>query len=442
MKAEELDDLLTRGVATFVDPNGTFKEKLLKKIKGEDVGEIIIKFGVDPTRPDLHLGHAVVLQKLRKFQNIGCKVVFLVGDFTASIGDPTGKSKVRPEIEQKEVEANMESYLSQVGKILSTDPQVFSWIRNSDWFYSVTDLEGGSFAEKSQLYENTRMQKTHLGKTAVHGVTLRGLLWMLKHITQAQLIERDMFQERIKEGRPLFMHEMLYPVLQGIDSDVLYKIYGDCSMEIGGTDQTFNMLMGREVMRASSQPEQAVMSMDILVGTDGKEKMSKSLDNYIGISEDPTNIFGKIMSIPDTVILNYYKLCTSADAKRVEEIEKKLKDAKTNPRDIKLNLAEEIVSIYHGSQNATKARDVFIATFQKKEIPDEVEKITAKNEELLSELLVRAEILSSKSEWRRLVDEGAVKLLKEGGEEKITDFNKPAAPGVYKIGKRRFVQVD
>ena len=236
---------------------------------------------------------------------------------------------------------------------------------------------------------------------------------------------------------------MLYPVLQGIDSDILYKIYGDCSMEIGGTDQTFNMLMGREVMRASGEPEQAVMSMDILVGTDGKEKMSKSLDNYIGINEEPTNIFGKIMSIPDTIILNYYKLCTSADTKRIEEVEKKLKDTKTNPRDIKLTLAEEIVSIYHGSQEAIKARDTFIATFQKKEIPDDREKIAAKKRELLSELLVRAEIVASKSEWRRLVDEGAVKLLKEGGvEEKITDFNKPASPGIYKIGKRRFIQVD
>ncbi|MFA6078071.1 MAG: tyrosine--tRNA ligase [Candidatus Paceibacterota bacterium] len=441
---EKINDLLSRGVATLVDPNGKLKEKLLKKTKGEDVGEIIIKFGVDPTRPDLHLGHAVVLQKLRKFQEIGCKVVFLVGDFTASIGDPTGKSKVRPEIEQKEVEENMETYMNQVGKILLTDPNVFSWIRNSDWFYTITDLAGeGTFITKATTYENSRMQKTHLGKTKIQGITLQGLIWTLKHITYSQLIERDMFQDRIKEGRPLYMHEMLYPVLQGVDSFALYNIYGDCSLEIGGTDQTFNMLMGREVMKANKQPEQAVMSLEILVGTDGKEKMSKSLDNYIGITEEPNNIFGKIMSIPDSSILNYYKLCTSADMLRLKDLENKLKSFDTNPRDIKLDLAEEVVAIYHGAKAATSAREAFVSTFQKKEIPDDVEEIKMKAGELFSDLLLRAKIVASKSEWRRLVDEGAVKKLEEGGgEEKISNATEVAVPGVYKIGKRRFIKVN
>ncbi len=455
IEEQKIDDLLSRGVASFIDPEGKFKEKLLKKAKGEYPGDIIIKFGVDPTRPDLHLGHAVVLQKLRKFQDLGCKVVFLVGDFTAAIGDPTGKSKVRPEIEQEQVEANMKTYLDQVGKILSTDAKVFSWIRNSDWFIGVSDLipkEGlnlsawgrlinpTSFLGKALLYEKTRMQVTHLKKENILGVTLRSIFWTLKHITHAQLIERDMFQGRLKEEQALYMHEMLYPVLQGVDSFAIYYIYGACDLEIGGTDQTFNMLMGRTVMKVNKQPEQAVISMDILVGTDGKEKMSKSLDNYIGVTDEPRNIFGKVMSIPDIAILNYYELCTSADSKRLEEIKKKLENSNINPRDIKLELAQEIVFMYHGQKEATAATESFIATFQKKEIPEDIEEIIGVGN--LGVLLKLKGIVSSMTDWRRLVSEGAVKRLKEGGvEEKITNDAELATPGTYKIGKRRFVRI-
>ncbi|OHA80427.1 MAG: hypothetical protein A3D51_03355 [Candidatus Yonathbacteria bacterium RIFCSPHIGHO2_02_FULL_44_14] len=454
---ERMENLFTRGVASFVDPSSKFKEKLLKKAKGEISEEVIIKFGVDPTRPDLHLGHAVVLHKLRKFQDLGCKVVFLVGDFTASIGDPTGKSKVRPMVEQKEIEENMETYLRQVSKILLTTSQVFSWIRNSDWFYGVSDMlpkEGlnldfwgrginpSSFLGKAFLYEKTRMQVRDLKKQEAIGVTLRGLFWTLGRITHAQLIERDMFQNRLNEGNSLFIHEMLYPVLQGIDSFALYNIYNGCDLEIGGTDQTFNMLMGREVMKINKQPEQAVMSIDILVGTEGKEKMSKSLDNYISINDEPRDMFGKVMSIPDTVILNYYQLCTSADKERLKGIEVKLKDPKINPRDIKLDLAEEIVAIYHGADNALGVREAFLATFQKKEIPEGIEEIRTNEGEILADLLVRSKAVSSKSDWRRLVEEGAVKRLREAGsEEKIVNYLEVATPGVYKIGKRRFVKI-
>ncbi|MFZ2303737.1 MAG: tyrosine--tRNA ligase [Minisyncoccia bacterium] len=452
MTVEEIDDLLTRGVATFVDPRGQFKEKLLK-----NPSEVIIKFGIDPTRPDIHLGHAVILQKLRKFQNLGCKVVFLVGDFTARIGDPTGKSKVRPEIEQKEIEENMQTYLVQVGKILSTESKVFSWIRNSDWFYSISDLapkenaaniqcEGReyppiSFVAKAVHYTDTRMQLQLNDKNYAESFSIFNLLWILKHITYAHLVERDMFQERIKNGQPLHMNEMIYPVLQGVDSEIIYKFYGACDLEIGGTDQTFNMLMGRDVMKAHKQlPEQAVMSIDILVGTDGKEKMSKSLDNYIGITDEPQNMFGKVMSIPDTAIANYYKLCTTAEPNRIEDVGKKLKDSNVNPRDVKLDLAEEIVSMYHGRENAIAAREAFLSTFQKKEIPEDIVEI--KREGKMGELLKSKEVVSSITEWRRLVDEGAVKrLIEDGKEEKITDFTVEATPGVYKIGKRRFVKI-
>src|SRR3989338_3720860 len=366
---ERMENLFTRGVASFVDPSSKFKEKLLKKAKGEISEDVIIKFGVDPTRPDLHLGHAVVLHKLRKFQDLGCKVVFLVGDFTASIGDPTGKSKVRPMVEQKEIEENMETYLRQVSKILLTTSQVFSWIRNSDWFYGVSDMlpkEGlnldfwgrginpSSFLGKAFLYEKTRMQVRDLKK----------------------------------------------------------------------------------------QEEQAVMSIDILVGTEGKEKMSKSLDNYISINDEPRDMFGKVMSIPDTVILNYYQLCTSADKERLKGIEVKLKDPKINPRDIKLDLAQEIVAIYHGADNALGVREAFLATFQKKEIPEGIEEIRTNEGEILADLLVRSKAVSSKSDLRRLVEEGAVKRLREAGaEEKIVNYLEVATPGVYKIGKRRFVKI-
>jgi len=455
-KGDEIGDILTRGVATFVDPVGKFKEKLAKKAKGEDVGEIIIKFGVDPTRPDIHLGHAVVFRKLRQFQDLGCKVIFLIGDFTVAIGDPTGKSKVRPEIAQKEVEKNVATYLAQVGKILKTDdPKVFSWIKNSDWFVNPMDIlvpenfkmeingqkvPPSSTLAKAAVFDSTRMQMTHLGKKGAVNIDLVNFLWNLKHITESQLIQRDMFQDRLKSGNPLFMHEMMYPVLQGLDSVCIYKVYGGCDMEIGGTDQTFNMLMGREVMKANGQPEQAVMSMEILVGTDGKEKMSKSLDNYIGITDEPNDMLGKVMSINDNSIVNYYELCTLATPDRTKEIKEELKKGKTNPRDIKLALAEEIVATYHGKDKAVAAREAFINTFQKKEIPDDVVEIKG-NDALLGDILHAEEIVESKTEWRRLIDRGAVKRLGDKGEQKIIDPKVRATPGVYKIGKKRFIKI-
>ncbi len=458
---KEIDDILTRGVGSFIDPQGEFRKKLLKKAKGEYSGEIIIKFGIDPTRPDIHLGHAVVLRKLRQLQDLGCKVIFLVGDFTTQIGDPTGKSKLRPELDQKEIEANVNTFIAQIGGALSLDPAVFSWIRNSDWFYTVSDLilEDGSFENKAKVFWDTRMQNTHLHKNWAFNVTFLDVLRTLRQVTHAQLIERDMFQERLKKGGALYMHEMLYPVLQGIDSKIICQIYGGCDLEIGGTDQTFNMLMGREVMKMNNQPEQAVMSLEILVGTDGKEKMSKSLDNYISITDDPKNMFGKIMSIPDKAIVNYYELCTTEPEEKIKEIKDKLGNKKNiierilsiikretttsgiNPRDIKRDLAEKIVSLYHGHEKAVLAKEAFASTFQKKEIPEEVDEIKADEGELLVDALLKAKIVSSKTDFRHLVEEGAIKLLSEEEGEKISDLKAGAIPGVYKIGKKRFVKI-
>lgn len=452
----DLDELFSRGVGTFVDPDNVFRDKLEKKIKGEYDGEIIIKFGVDPTRPDIHLGHAVVFRKLRQFQDLGCKVIFLVGDFTAQIGDPTGKSKVRPEISIAEISANMKTFLDQVGKVLTTDPKTFSWITNSDWFTSIMDinvdpssrieldgkkLEPNSTLSKTVVYENTRLQKTQLKKNVIQSVSLARFISILRKITHSQLMARDMFQDRVKKGEELYMHEMMYPVLQGIDSAVLAQIYGACDMEVGGTDQTFNMLVGRDVMKMSKQPEQAVLSLEILPGLDGVEKMSKSLDNYVAITDAPSDMFGKIMSIPDSIIAKYFELVTYTPLKEVEKIEKEINGGKTNPRDLKLRLAHEVVSIYHGEHSAKEAEEDFVETFSNKSVPKDVETVKAAAGAELAEILISQGVVKSKSEWRRLVESGAVSNMEPG--------KKIESPGIeldealtLRVGKHRFIRIE
>lgn len=487
LKKEEnkIDELLTRGVGEFIDPDGTFRKKLETSPE-----KIVIKFGVDPTRPDIHLGHAVVLRKLRKFQDLGCKVIFLVGDFTALIGDPTGKNKIRPELSQMQISSNMETYVKQIPKILKIEPidnddknkeiirdangfivdsPWFSWMRNSDWFFNVTDItrEGASekaltvdkalavknekgqvfelspnsFFHKAVVFENTRMQKL-IHKSQIKTVSLINFLAVLRLVSHSQLIERDMFQQRINKGEPLFMHEMLYPVAQGIDSSLISDIYGACDLEVGGTDQTFNMIMGRRVMEIAEKRKneiQAVLSFKLLEGTDGTEKMSKSMDNYIGITDEPNDMYGKVMSIPDSSISNYFELCTNTSLSEVEEIKKKLKDDSVNPKDLKMELAKQIVEIYHGKEKANEAEEAFVKTFQKKEIPDEMVELRGDSTSLM-DVLVQNKNLSSKSEFRRLVKEGAVTNLESG--EKITDPDFiPKAGQSFKIGKKTFIKI-
>lgn len=448
---KEIDEIFLRGVGDFIDPNEVFRKKLKT-----DPKNVVIKFGVDPTRPDIHLGHAVVLRKLRQFQDLGCKVVFLIGDYTAQIGDPTGKSKVRPEIEQKEIEINMKTYLEQVGKILKQDKEVFSWIRNSDWFTAINDIgaplgqklkwtsPGGKIIDginanstvgKSLIFEKTRMQRKNF-----FVVTLKSFLWTLKHITHARLIKRDLFQERMKKEEELYLHEMMYPVLQGIDSYALEHIYGSCDLEVGGTDQLFNMLVGRDVLEMNKKSPQAVLAFKLLEGIDGKEKMSKSLDNYISIKDEPSDMYGKIMSIPDSSIVNYLELCTFTPLYDIEEIKKKLKKGSVNPKDIKMDLAKQIVAIYHGEDKAKKAEESFVNTFQKKEIPEEMEELKLKEGESLMNILVETKILSSRGDFRRLVEEGAITEL--GENKKIKDVNLIPKSGMkFKIGKKKFVKI-
>lgn len=471
-EAESLiSEILERGVGTFVDPDGSFRKKLIAKAKGEYTKDIIVKFGMDPTRPDIHLGHAVVLRKLRQMQDIGCKIVFLIGDFTTLIGDPTGKSKVRPELDFETVAKNMTTYLDQVDKILLVerdgsgaivDSPLFSWMRNSDWFFNVTDIsvEGASkhaltikdettgnlievpstsFVAKAAVFENTRMQKSFLGRTTTHTVSVVNLLSVLRKITNAQLLERDMFQDRINSNTPLFMHEMLYPVAQGIDSELIALIYGSCDLEVGGTDQTFNLLMGRKVMEMTGKEPQAVLSFSLLVGTDGKEKMSKSLDNYIAVTDEPKDMFGKIMSLPDALLPSYFELCTFTPMEEVGKIIAGLTSGKSHPKELKMQLAQQIVEIYHGRANGEAARKAFVDTFQNKGLPDDIPEIKTAKGTLLAEILLEAAQVASKSEFRRLVDEGAIRI---GGEEKIEDpFYKVNDDLVLKIGKHRFVKI-
>lgn len=452
----KIESLFTRGVAELIDPEGKFQAKVVEKAAGRYPKDIIIKFGVDPTRPDIHLGHAVVFRKLREFQDLGCKVVFLIGDFTAQIGDPTGKSKVRPELEQKEVEANMKTFIDQVSRILLTEPHNFSWIRNSDWYTAVTDLvlppgakvksellgevEANTMVGKALVYENTRMQKTYLKKVEITAITLRSLVWTLRHITHGRLIQRDFFQERLRAGEELYLHELLYPVLQGIDSNVLARIYDTCDLEIGGTDQTFNMLVGRDVMRINHQEPQAVLALRLLTGLDGHEKMSKSSDNYIAITDAPELMYGKVMSLPDKSLQEYFELCTYASLNELAEIKERLADSQINPRDLKMRLAHEIVAIYHGERSAVGAEESFVNTFSKKIIPEDLPTVEAKRGEKLADVLLRGKIIKSKSDFRRLLDEGAIHDLETG--QSVSD------PEVLvknnwklKIGKKRFVKI-
>ncbi len=466
-----ISEILERGVGTFVDPDGSFRKKLIAKAKGEYPKDIIVKFGMDPTRPDIHLGHAVVLRKLRQMQDIGCKIVFLIGDFTTLIGDPTGKSKVRPELDFETVAKNMTTYLDQVDKILLVerdadgaivDSPLFSWSRNSDWFFNVTDVsvEGASknaltikdeatgnllevpstsFVAKAAVFENTRMQKSFLGRKTTHTVSVVNLLSVLRKITYAQLLERDMFQDRINSNTPLFMHEMLYPVAQGIDSELIALIYGSCDLEVGGTDQTFNLLMGRKVMEMTGKEPQAVLSFTLLVGTDGKEKMSKSLDNYIAVTDEPKDMFGKIMSLPDSLLQSYFELCTFTPMEEVGKIISGLTSGKIHPKELKMQLAQQIVEIYHGRAEGESARKAFVDTFQNKGLPEEMLELKTTKGALLADVLLGAAQVASKSEFRRLIEEGAIRV---GGEEKIHDsFFKVSDSMVLKIGKHRFVRI-
>ena len=360
-----------------------------------------IKLGCDPSRPDLHLGHSIVLRKLKEFQDLGHQVVFIIGDYTGMIGDPSGKSKTRPALSSEEVKKNAESYFEQVGKILDVKKTEIRY--NSEWFAKLN---------------------------------FEDILKLLSKFTVARILERDDFSKRLKSGIDIAASEIMYPVMQAYDSIMI-----EADVEIGGTDQKFNMLAGRDLQRKMNMPEQNVLTCPLLVGLDGKEKMSKSLDNYISITEEPNSMFGKIMSISDEMIFYYFKLLTNISENELQQIKIDLKDPSKNPRDLKIKLAKAIIEIYHNKKSAEKAEEEFNKIFRDKQKPSDIEscKLQATSYKLVN-LLVETKLSGSTSDARRLVQQGGVKI--DDVVQKDFDENIKVKNGmIVQIGKRRFVKI-
>jgi tyrosyl-tRNA synthetase len=358
-----------------------------------------VKLGADPTAPDIHLGHTVVIRKLRAFQELGHIAVFLIGDFTGMIGDPSGKTVTRPQLTREEINANAETYKQQIFKLL--DP------------------------EKTVIDFNSRWMDT-LGSA--------GFLRLAGHVTVAQILERDDFQQRLQANRPLALHEVMYPLVMAYDSVAL-----EADVELGGTDQKFNLLMGRNLQREYGQESQVAMISPLLEGTDGVQKMSKSLGNYIGINEPPQEIFGKIMSITDNLMWRYYELCTDLTPAAIAS----LRESERNPRDVKADLAKRIVADFYSEAEARKAEDEFNAMFRNKQVPDEIEERTlASGSWKLPKLLVELALVSSMAEARRMIEQGGVSV--EGERRTQTDFGIDLTadrPFLIQVGKRRFVRI-
>ncbi len=364
--------------------------------------QLRIKFGVDVTNPLIHLGHAVNLWKMREFQEAGHKVVFLIGDFTTLIGDPTGKNKTRPVRSKAEIEADAVLYQEQVTKILLDDPQVFEVRRNSEWYGNMS---------------------------------LDEFLKLCGKVTHARLVERDMFQKRIKEGSEIYMHELLYPILQGYDSYVL-----ESDLTIIGSDQLFNEMMGRHYQALFDQAPQSIMTTVITPGLDGKEKQSKSLGNFVAITDTPKDKYGKIMTLPDDLIITYYKVYTFVDPEKIKEYETQL-DTGSNPRDIKMKLAKDIVTLYHGREEAEQAEQGFVRMFQKKDVSEDAQEVTIKAGTTIVEFLREIGRADSNTEARRLLDEKGVRL--EG--ETLTDpqflLTSDTEGEIINVGKRYFYKI-
>ncbi|MFB9135940.1 tyrosine--tRNA ligase [Vibrio olivae] len=372
------------------------EEELIAKLK--EGRPLRIKLGADPTAPDIHLGHTVIFNKLRTFQELGHDVTFLIGDFTGMVGDPTGKNTTRPPLTREDVLRNAETYKEQVFKIL--DPAKTKIEFNSNWL-------------------------SELGA--------EGMIRLAANQTVARMLERDDFKKRYSRGQPIAIHEFMYPLLQGYDSVAM-----ETDVELGGTDQKFNLLMGRELQKANGQKPQVVLMMPLLVGLDGEKKMSKSANNYIGISEAPSEMFGKIMSISDDLMWSYYELLSFRPLEEIAQFKQEIANGK-NPRDIKILLAKEIIARYHTDADADAAEQEFINRFQKGAVPDEMPEFSFDSGVPVSNLLKEAGLCSSTSDAMRMVKQGAAKL--DG--EKITDAKLTPEAGTYvfQVGKRKFARI-
>ena len=390
-------DMIQQGVEEII-PIDELKHKLDRGQKSNK--PLIVKLGCDPSRPDLHIGHAVVLRKLRQFQDLGHKAVLVIGDFTAMIGDPSGRNKTRPQLTLEEAKSNAESYIEQAKIIL--DINSLKICNNAQWLNTMNFSDVVGLASK---------------------------------YTVARMMERDDFEKRYKSEIPITIHEFLYPLAQAMDS-----VHLKADIEIGGTDQKFNLLVGRDIQREFGQDPQIILTVPLMEGTDGVEKMSKSYDNHIGLTDSYDEMYGKTLSIPDNMIEKYFLLGANADEKKMKEIKNSLNDGKTNPRDIKRELARKIVAIYHSDVLAKKAETNFDKIFIGKEVPDNIPEVKLDKDELLVDIIASNKLVSSKSEARRLIDQGAVKI----DDEKCLDRDQIINKGksiIIKVGKRRFLKI-
>ena len=393
-------DVIKRGTSEII-PEEDLVKKLERSIKTNK--PLRVKLGCDPSRPDLHLGHSVVLRKLRQFQDLGHQAILIIGDFTGMIGDPSGRSKTRPALTLEETRKNGQSYYDQATKILSAEHVRMEY--NSAWLAKM------NFSDVIVL----------AGKYTV-----------------ARMLERDEFTQRYKAGEPISVHEFLYPLAQAMDSVAI-----ESDIELGGTDQKFNLLVGRDIQREYGLEPQVILTMPLLVGTDGVEKMSKSYDNYIGISESPREIYGKTLRIPDGLIYTYFELASSVPNAELAAIKSQLGNSATNPRDIKRRLARTLVEMYHNADEAQKSEAEFDRIFVEKDVPDVIEEfklVPGTGEQSIVGLIALTKLASSRSEARRLIEQGGVSI--DG--ERVTDLNAVAPPAkefILKVGKRKFLKI-
>ena len=390
-------DILTSNIEEVLP-----KEELLNKLKKSKKNNIPlnIKLGCDPSRPDLHIGHSVVLNKLKQFQDLGHNVILVIGDFTAMIGDPTGRNKTRPQIDIEETKNNSKTYIDQVSKIL--DISRTKIVYNSKW---------------------------------LNDINLNKLISLSSKFTLAQFLERDDFNKRYKNGLPISLHEFMYPLAQAYDS-----VYLRSDVEIGGTDQKFNLLLARDLQKEFSMQPQVALTMPLIEGTDGIEKMSKSYDNYIAFNDSPNDMYGKILSIPDNLIFKYFKYVSNLSLKEISDYELSLKANKINHRDLKRKLAREIVSIYYDNNAASQAEENFDIVIVNKGIPKDIKEVVIDKTIKLVDFLLNYDLVSSKGEAKRLIKQSAVRI----NDNVITDLHlnlEVSTDYTIKVGKRRFIKI-
>ncbi len=386
--------------AVEIIPEEDFKAKLAESIREQR--PLKVKLGLDPSAPDIHLGHTVVIRKLKRFQELGHQVQLVIGDFTGRIGDPSGRSEIRKPLTEEQVQANARTYVEQYGKILDM--------------------------ERTKVYFNSQW---------LAPLTFEDVIRLAGTMTLARMLERDDFQKRYTENLPISLHEFFYPLMQGYDSVAL-----ETDIEIGGTDQTFNLLVGRHLQRERNLPAQVIMTFPLLEGLDGVQKMSKSLGNYIGINDAPQDMYGKTMSVPDELMLRYYELTTDISPEDLEAMKAGLADGSVHPRDAKMGLAYRLVRMYHGEEAAKEAEQHFRTVFQQNALPEDIPEIIWAGEPKANiiDLLQAAQLVPSRSEGRRMVEQGAVRVNQERVEDSRQEFSLDAEL-IIQVGKRKFAKL-